>query len=150
MASPAGYCVRGEPGCPEVQTPDVLASSFNAAGETFVRQFASAFTPEDSDSVNANVLSAILVILSLVLSYLLLKLTTYYITLGFLSVVTLLHYWFGSKWCLDAILALFSNLYTFLITSAQYPKVSAIAVLGNVNEFYAITLLSIKSFFIFV
>ncbi|KAI6652176.1 hypothetical protein LOD99_7194 [Oopsacas minuta] len=124
------HCVQGDLMCEQPQKPDFLSSSLNAAGETFVRQFTNSFTTHDLDSINTNILSIILVISSLILFYILLKFTTYYISLGFLSAVTLLHYWFGSKWCLDMMLSRVSNLYTLLVLSASYPKVSAVVVLG--------------------
>ena len=100
---------------------------------TFVRQFAqSSFPNQNLEAINSNILSAILVLTSLLLFYILLKFTTYYISLGFLAMVTLLHYWFGSKWCLDMILARLTNVYTLMVVSASYPKISAVVVLGNI------------------
>ena len=131
MSAPDGYCVVGEPGCEQNEKPDILATSFNAAGETFIRQFTNSFSTQDLDAINSNILSLILVLLSLLLFYILLKFTTYYVSLGFLSLVTLLHYWFGSQWCLNMLMARLNNLYTLVVISASYPKVSAVFILGN-------------------
>ena len=131
MSAPNGYCLAGEPGCEQNNKPDIMTNSLNAAGETFIRHFASSFSTHDLDGINSTIISIVLVLISLLLFYILLKFTTYYISLGFLSLVTLLHYWFGSKWCLDMMLALLNNLYTLVVISASYPKVSAVFVLGN-------------------
>ena len=144
MFAPDGYCVAGDPTCDQPHKPDILTNSLNAAGETFFRQFTqSSFPNQNLDAINSNILSAILVLTSLLLFYILLKFTTYYISLGFLAVVTLLHYWFGSKWCLDMILARLTNVYTLMVVSASYPKVSAVIILGNrtLNSFYLAWLL---------
>ena len=134
MSAPDGHCELGESGCDANDKPDIMTNSLNAAGETFIRHFSDSFTTQDLDGINSNIISLVLVLLSFLLFYVLLKFTTYYISLGFLAAVTLLHYWFGSKWCLDMLLARLNNLYTLVVISASYPKVSAVFILGNSLE----------------
>lgn len=136
------HCVNGDPKCTALPSPasEFTAQSINIVGEgikkvggDFLSQFSEGLSPdglsETTGQINTQLASAILILFTLIIAYCIWKLFSLSIAAIFLAVITLLHYYFGSKWSLNFLLRGLQNIYSLIVIGASNPKISAITIL---------------------